>query len=87
MHVAIKILENLSHSPVSQILMRGGHCMGLLQTMASTNPPQNAGAPWFPPHPSPEDLVAMRRIQVQADKMAKKLLTLPIAVCMGQHVR
>lgn len=83
MHVAIKILENLSNSLTSQLLMRGD-CLLLLQKMAKENPPKS---PWFPAHPSPEDLVAMRRIKLQADKMAKMLLMLPIAVCMGHHVR
>ena len=66
-----------------QRLMRG-ECMPLLQAVVSTNGPDCI---WFPPHPSPEDQVAMRRIKVQAEKLAKSLLLFPIAVCMGQHPR
>ena len=58
--------------------------MPLLQAVVSTNAPDCI---WFPPHPSPEDQVAIRRVKVQAEKLAKSLLHFPIAVCMGQHPR
>jgi len=52
MAMSIQILENISDCPSSQILMRGGGCLQLLQDVGHTNPPQSV---WFPPHPSPED--------------------------------
>ena len=61
-----------------------GQCMKILMAIATADPPQSV---WFPPHPSPEDLVVMRKIKVQAKKMSKTLLVLPIAVCMGHHAR
>jgi hypothetical protein len=61
-----------------------GHCMPLLQAVVSTNPPDSV---WFPPHPSPEDQVAMRRIKSQAEKLVKSFLHFPVAVCMSQHPR
>lgn len=67
-----------------QRLMRT-HCMQLLQDIAANS--HHASCTWFPRSPSPEDQVAMRRIKVQAEKISRQLLVLPIAVCMGQHVR
>jgi hypothetical protein len=61
MHVAFKILENLACSYDVQRLLRGGSIQ-LLQDIASVSPPQSI---WFPPHPSPEDQVEMRRIMTQ----------------------
>ena len=75
MSVALKILENLANSSSSQHLMRG-QCMHLLHSIASTNAPNCS---WFPPHPSPEDQVAMRRIRVNAEKILKMLSVMPIA--------
>ena len=59
--MAIKILNNLACSPSVQRLLREGS-MHLLQDIACATPPRSV---WFPPHPSPEDLVEMRRIMTQ----------------------
>ena len=82
--VSIKILDNLALSAAFQALVRG-QCIQLMQSIASTNSTHTSF--WFPPHPSPEDQVCIQRIKVQAQKMAKALLALPLAVCMGQHAR
>ena len=82
--VSIKILDNLALSAAFQALVRG-QCIQLMQSIASTNSTHSSF--WFPPHPSPEDQVCIQRIKVQAQKMAKALLALPLAVCMGQHAR
>lgn len=64
-----------------QRLMRA-HCMQLLQDIAVNS--HSCSCTWFPRSPSPEDQVAIRRIKVQAAKLCKQLLVLPIAACMGQ---
>ena len=61
MHVAIKILENLAWSPSVQRLLRE-NSIPLLQDIASATSPRSV---WFPPHPSPEDQVEMRRVMTQ----------------------